>query len=404
MSGTLRLLPGICLALSAGAALAAPDSSGKWYSRTKQDTAAVLSQAFPNSAAWLRQLIGEQVEAGERQAAKASLDRLAAMGFALSPAGQARLGDLIDSALAARFAGNARSVGTVRLEATLPVEYGLVESTVSVRGVTVASGVTAQDLFVSVKSKPWRPLGLTGLGSLTGLVADRKAGLVWVSSGIYEQSPKPENVFSGLVAIDPQRGQIVRRIAIPSGGVPSDITLASDGTLFASDPLSGAIWRADPGASVLTLLVPAGRLRSPQGLALAADGRRLYASDYGYGIAVIDLRTGEIERLPCAVPAMLDGIDGLVISGNRLIGIQNGTRPIRIVSLRLVKGSNAIERVDTLLAAPNVAGEPTSGEIRGGRLYYVANARWDLYGKGGAVTGKEAPGATMLHSLPLSPN
>lgn len=398
----MRFRASIC-ALAILSITGGPISAEPWHVRGTDETAEVSAAAYPESATMLRRLIGAAVEAGNDSAARQALERLAAMGYALSPAGQEQLARLLDPAVRERFVANAATTGVARDDGAIPDSFGLVESVVQVRGLWVASSVTGQDLLVSRDGRNWRGLGLAGLASLSGLAVDRRRGLVWAASAVFEQTPRREGAFSGVVLVDPRRGRIVRRIAAPEGVVPSDMVLGLDGSLYASDPVNGGIWRINPGASRFTALVAPGVLRSPQGLAPSADGRHLYVSDYRAGIAVIELGDGSVERLAADGPMMLDGIDGLFREGNELIGVQNGTQPLRIVAIRLSPGGMRAEAMRILLTRPLGIGEPTTGEIRGGRLHYVANARWDLYGAGGALRADAGPDPTQVHSLPVSP-
>lgn len=234
-----------------GTSAALASATSEWPRRSGGESPEQLSSLFPESAAMLRLAIPALVQAERGAEAGAALTRLAGLGYALSPAGQAQLAALIDQASAARFAANAAPRGSPATLAGVPAEFGLVESVVEVGGLMVASSITAQDLIVSRGGKNWRPLGLEGLASPGGLAADRGAGLVWASSARFDQTPRPDGGFIGLVAVDPRRGRVVRRIAAPEGAQPSDILLAPDGTLYASDPFRGGIWRAGQRDAVL---------------------------------------------------------------------------------------------------------------------------------------------------------
>lgn len=390
-------------ALAAVLLALAPAGAEPWLKRGGQDNPASLAAAFPESAALLRRQIGALIEGGKEAEARAALERLAALGYALSPAGQEQTAKFLTPAVRERFAANAAAIGNPATRARVPASFGLVEGAVRTPAGWVASSVTGQNLLLSRDGQRWRSFDATGMASFSGLTVDPRSGLVWASAGQFEQTPKPANTFSGLVLVDPRRGRIVRKVAAPAGVVPSDITIGPDGTLFVSDPVGGSVWQARPGASELAPLVAPGLLRSPQGLALSQDRKRLYVSDYGSGIAVVDLAGGTVMRLAADTPMMLDGIDGLIRYGNELIAIQNGTRPMRIVSIRLSADGKRAAAMRILMQRLPGGGEPTTGQVRGGQLHYVANARWDLYGQSGALAKDAVPGATEVHSLPLSP-
>jgi hypothetical protein len=194
---------------------------------------------------------------------------------------------------------------------------------------------------------------------------------------------------------------VAHRIAAPALTNPSDMALAPDGTLYVSDPLAGIIYRAARDAAALDVLLPSGTLRSPQGLAASADGQVLYASDYRYGLARIDLATRSIDRLTADGPIWLDGIDGIWLHGEDLIAIQNGTSPKRILRLTLARDGRSISEV-TVLESENPAWtEPLGGTIVDDRLLYVATGQWDRFIEGGAPDPDNPPGPTEIRALDL---
>ncbi len=389
---------GLVLALLGAAPITVPE----WPVRLADEKPADLAEKFPNSASVALRLLNQQVEAKDEQAAGATLRKLADMGYALSAAGLEQVKRLLAPEVATKFLINAAALEQSAVRQTIPVAFGLVEAVAPQPGRRLAtSGVTAKDLFLEARDKSWKPAGLPGLGSLTGLVTDPRSGTIWAASGVFDQSPAADDVFRGLIAFDPQSGKIRRKIAAPPDGSPSDITISADGTLYASDPISGAIYRAPPGEDRMDLLVRSGRLASPQGLALSADGLLLYVSDYRYGLAVIDLATRKLMRLAAEGPMMLNGIDGLMRRGSDLIGIQNGARPIRIVAIRLSRDGLRANQLRVLEQANPAWIEPTSGFTAGNRLVYVGNAAWDRYGTGGVVQGEGALVPTEIRSLPL---
>ena len=98
---------------------------------------------------------------------------------------------------------------------------------------------------------------------------------------------------------------------------------------------------------------------------------------------------------------MLDGIDGLSADGGTLIAIQNGASPRRILRLHLTPDGLAVARVEVLERANPDWGEPTLGTIVDDHLLYVADAQWERFGPGGAVTGEGPLRPTAIRILGL---
>jgi len=391
----LSLLP----ALAACATVASPTAPA-WPSG--QDAAPAI--AFPNSATQQRRLLAAAHQAGDAAAVRAGLERLAAFGYAPSAATldllAAHLPTPEMAALRLRFESNRARVEASRLFATVPAEYRLVEGIAwdARRNRLFAAAVVDRALLVR-EPFGWIKVESINGGSLFGLAIDERRQLLWVGSGRVEQTPEPDSAFRGLIAFDLNNLIVVHRIPAPGTGSPADIAVGPDGTVYASDPGSGAVYRASPEDMALSILVPAGRLGNPQGIVPAADGRRLYVSDYERGIAIVSLADGSVTRLESDASTMLDGIDGLVAWRGGLIAIQNGVNPRRILRLTLSRDGNRIAAVRVLESNNAEWGEPTLGFVRGAEFLYVADAQWERYGARGAAQGEGAARPTPIRLL-----
>ena len=106
--------------------------------------------------------------------------------------------------------------------------------------------------------------------------------------------------------------------------VLGDLIIADANTLYASDSLTGAVYRYYIDSNEFDILVERGRLGSAQGLVLDKTGAYLYVADYIGGLYRVSLQDGSLFRL--AVPDDITdyGIDGLYRDADRLIAIQNG--------------------------------------------------------------------------------
>jgi hypothetical protein len=297
---------------------------------------------------------------------------------------------------------NGGAIENSRLLATVPAEARLVESVWRdpETGDLFVTTVVSRALFVS-RSGAWAMLPIEGAGSLTGLAYDQANGLLWIASGVVEQTPEPAIAFSGLIAIDPRTGAEKRRVAGIESSNPSDIAVDGVGRVYASDPIAGAVFVARPGATMLETLVAPGPLRTPLGIAVLPGGGRIIDSDYRYGLALVDTSTGEVGRMATDTIVLLDGIDGLWLHRDRLIGVQNGSRPMRIVELHLEKNGTGIGGVVHLEAAHPAWTEPLGGSISNGELVYVANGQWDRFGLAGAPVDGRPPVPTEIRALDL---
>lgn len=382
--------------------LARPAVEAGWPTPTLEPSELVAS--FPDSASVQRRGLSAAHDARDAAAVRTGLQRLASLGYApsqqtldtLSP----YLPDAEMTSLRQRFGANAARVQASRLFESIPNSHRLVEGIAwDARTARLFAATVASRALLIREARGWRAIEGLEAGSLFGLAIDNRRRLLWAASGVVEQTPNPEGAFRGLIAVDLNTLRPVRRLAVPGEGSPADIAVAADGTVYASDPNSGAIYKAGPVDTALAILVPPGRLRSPQGLVPATDGRRLYVSDYGYGLAGVDLRDGSVARLESDAGTMLDGIDGLYPWRGGLIAIQNGTSPRRILWLGLSPDGGRIASVRVLESNHADWGEPTLGFVRRGDFLYVADAQWERYGEGGAVQGEWPVRATAIRLL-----
>jgi len=302
--------------------------------------------------------------------------------------------------LATLFEGNLQRIERSRVVGEVPSKVRLAESVARVGDQWIVSSIVSKDLFVG-EAGSWKALGLTNIGSLAGIAVDQQRDMIWTTSGIYDPTPEPEMAFSGLIGYSRASLQIEHRLATPAGSTPSDLHLASDGKLYASDPLAGNIYAFAQGDTEARVLFPSGTFRSPQGLVTSADQSKLYVSDYRYGIAIVDLASLEVNRLAAEQPMLLDGIDALWRYGDRLIGVQNGQNPMKIVALTLSEDGYAATDMHVLEQAHSEWTEPLGGSIQEGALYYVATGQWDRFAEGGLVADGKEPVSTQIRRLPL---
>lgn len=183
-------------------------------------------------------------------------------------------------------------------------------------------------------------------------------------------------------------------------GQVSDLALGPDGTLYVADPQTGRVYVLKSGSDRLERLVDVGPIASAQGMAVSSNGKSLFVADYRQGIARLDLATGGLRFLEAPQNLPLTGIDGLVLAGDSLVGIQNGLEPHRVLRLRLdPTGDRIVE--GTILERGNPAfDEPTLGVVVGRDFYYVANSQYGVFGEDGRPDPSRLKDTVIL-KLPL---
>ncbi len=364
-----------------------------------------LARDFPDSTSVRLRLFNAQLEAGEGEAALASLAWLRERGHVFGARAQAQIPELIGAAHAEAARALLIRAPEVLAASTIAdeveAEAGLIEGlfVLPTGRIMMVSSVSRRSVFIKLPGLVWAETPLPSANAVSGLAMAADGKTFWIASANIAGAPDDPERFTGLIGLKGFARDSLH-IPAPAGVAVSDLTVGPDGTVYASDPIGGGIYQTRPGARTLETLIAPGTLRSPQGLAVSADGTRLYVSDYRYGLAVIDLASGSVKRLASDVPVALDGIDGLWRYGSELIAVQNGTAPMRIVGLRLSPEGTRITARRVLEQAHPEWTEPLGGSIALGTLYYVGNGQWERFDKG-APKPDAPPLPTQIRRLPL---
>jgi hypothetical protein len=235
---------------------------------------------------------------------------------------------------------------------------------------------TLQEIPLEDQAKRWPVLAVS---------ADATRNLLWMTACAmpgFTGFPKEDEGKTALLAIDGATGKVVRRFDLGTAGpgVLGDMSVADDGTVYVSDSLGGGVYRVRGEVKTAALEKIAGDFFSPQTPVLAADGKRLFVGDYSMGIAVVDLTKpnppGQLSYLPHAESIAVTGLDGLYLSGDSLVGIQNGTEPARIMRFRLNPAQTEITSGEVVEQSTERLGEPTHVIGLNGWFYATANVGW----------------------------
>ena len=239
------------------------------------------------------------------------------------------------------------------------------------------------------RDSAWSPLGLA---------VDAPRHRLWVATEWSPLAIQANPADSGRAAIlryDVGSGALRGRYELPRDGTPhepGDIAVAPNGDLFISDGRAGVIYVIRDGSTSLDTLVRAGPLVSPQGLAPDRDGARVFVADYALGIVAVDRRTGVVAHVPRPRDVAANGVDGLVLHGDRLIGVQNGVTPNRVIAFDLDRTHSRILAAHTLARDTTRIREPTHLVGVGDDIFFVANGGFGLYDERGILK----PGVTEV--------
>jgi hypothetical protein len=243
-----------------------------------------------------------------------------------------------------------------------------------------------------------------GLGRILGLVVDRERSRLLAVDVGSSVTPGEDDRPDAVVVLDLDSGRVLHRLEALEAGQLNDVTVAPDGTVFATDSRQGTLWRAAPGASTLERWPPEVRIPGANGLAVAAGGEALFVA-HATGIARVEVPTGEVTPLIAnETRETLAAIDGLYRRGHTLIGVQNVTHPGRVIEIRLDAAGRRAVAVRTLLSHHHPAlAEPTTGAVDGDRFLLLANSFVARLQPDGSVKDPESLRDPVILALPLDP-
>ena len=135
---------------------------------------------------------------------------------------------------------------------------------------------------------------------------------------------------------------------------------------------------------------------SMRGIAMQPDGRIMYIADREMGILVVDVVGGRAAKLAIPDTLNIGGIDGLYLWDNRLIVIQNGISPQRVMRLQLDSTGTKVESVRPLAVSQPDFDLPSFGTVLGEDLYYFGNSQ--------VRTGETNPKPVIILRTPLDSN
>jgi hypothetical protein len=92
----------------------------------------------------------------------------------------------------------------------------------------------------------------------------------------------------------------------------------------------------------------------------------------------------------------LSGMDGLYLSGDHFLAMQNGTIPARIIRFSI-----DLRKQELLEANSSWLGEPTHGVLVDGDFYFLANTGWGEFDQQGKKKAGAQPVESTVRRLPL---
>ena len=233
---------------------------------------------------------------------------------------------------------------------------------------------------------------------------DRQHARLWateVAMTDFEIVPKSDWGKSAVLCYDLNSGKLLRRVEGPSGSALGDMTLMPNGDVIVSDGSGGGVYRLTANGTELER-IDNGDFISPQTPAIHPDGKHIFVPDYLRGIGVLDISTKQVRWLSMEQHFALAGIDGLYFDRGKLIAVQNGTSPERVVIFTLDAALSKIESEAVIERSTETLGDPTHGVVIGSDFFYIANSGWDITEDNGNLKAGAKPSSPRIMKANLA--
>ncbi|MGH8174132.1 MAG: hypothetical protein ACREPX_13405 [Rhodanobacteraceae bacterium] len=228
------------------------------------------------------------------------------------------------------------------------------------------------------------PNAENGLWSVYAMAIDAEHDALYVAStsSVYFKGFKQEDFGkAGVFKFKLSTGKLEDKYLLAPDSQPrtlSSVAVGANGQVFAADGVRNIIYRLDGKA--LKVMVENPLLTSIRGLAVSADGKRLYFADYALGVFGVDLAAGKgFDLVYAADKLVLGGIDGLYTYDHALVVVENGMSPKRVMRLMIGDDGRTVGKVMPLDVANPAFVLPTYGTVNGDGLYFIANSQKNAY-------------------------
>lgn len=246
---------------------------------------------------------------------------------------------LLSLALSACATGalGAREPGDIRIDDTAVFPESVTSSANGTIYIGSVKGNVYRALPDSNVAQAWiRHSPENGILTILGVLADDAHNMLWLCSAPNFFGPERSQGVTALHAYDLQSGAQKGKWDFPGGGTCNDVTIASDGTAFASDTAGGRILTLAPGANELTVWGSDPMLVGIDGLAFSGNGVLIVNNVRSNQLIRADRNAdgsmGKLTQL--ALNMELGGPDGLrLLSGNRFIQAEGTIGRVHIADI-----------------------------------------------------------------------
>ena len=360
----------------------------KDYPAARAATLAAL-ELRPDSSRYLYNLAALSALTKDSAGALSYLRRLAALGVTMPVERDSDFASLQGTTpflqVLQQFAANRAPQGEAEIVAELPGRTGIIEG--------LAFRPLTGDLFFSdVHHRGiWRR-DRTGqifrfsaeddeLLGIFGLAIDETRNTLWATMSAVPEMAGFTNEMKGAAALaefNLPTSELRRVIPVPHDGREhglSDLTVAPDGTVYATDTKAPVIWRLAPGAEDFEKVADSPVFASLQGLVFWRS--ELLVADYSNGLFAVEISSGRIRAFAPPKDTTLLGLDGLVAVPDGVVATQNGVEPQRVVRIAFTPEMDRVSGVTVLASALPHLYDLSLITLINGRPTFVSGAGWE---------------------------
>lgn len=221
-----------------------------------------------------------------------------------------------------------------------------------------------------------------GMWAILDLAIDQDQKRLWVTTasipGFLRFDPADKG-RSALFELNLETLETINRYPVPVDGqahILGSMAFSPNGDIYIADRHLPIIYKKSSGEDKLKPAMALKNMLSLRGVAMHADGRYMYVAGREMGIAVIEMASGRTGKLMTPETLNLGGIDGLYLKDNRLVVIQNGIQPQRMIGLQLDPSGLNVTEVRPMAIAQPEFDYPNYGTLKGEDIYYFANSQW----------------------------